>query len=55
MQWDWTSETFRVARGFLQQAIALDPANAQARRELAWLSVIGWVFRLDETRRHPTR
>ena len=49
MQWDWTSETFRVARGFLQQAIALDPANAQARRELAWLAVMGWVFRLDET------
>ena len=48
MQWDWTSETFRVARGFLQQAIALDPTNAQARRELAWLAVMGWVFRLDE-------
>ena len=49
MQWDWTSETFRVAGASLRQAIALDPTNAQARRELAWLAVMGWVFRLDET------
>ena len=49
MQWDWTSETFRAARESLNQAIALDPSNAQARREVAWLAVIGWVFRLDET------
>ncbi len=27
----------------------LDPTNAQARRELAWFGVMGWVFRLDET------
>ena len=31
------------------QAIALDPVNARARRELAYLAVIGWVFRFDET------
>src|SRR5262245_22443995 len=49
MQWDWTSDTFRKARAALNQAIALDPLNAQARRELAWLAVIGWIFRLDET------
>jgi adenylate cyclase len=49
MQWDWTSETFGAARQSLRQAIALDPANAQARRELAWLAVIGWIFRLDAT------
>jgi TolB-like protein/tetratricopeptide (TPR) repeat protein len=48
MQWDWTSETFAAARASLNQAIALDPTNAQARRELAWLAVLGWVFRLDE-------
>jgi tetratricopeptide (TPR) repeat protein len=53
MQWDWTSETFQTARGFLQQAIALDPTNAQARRELAWLAVTGGVFRLDETPAPP--
>ena len=23
--------------------------NARARRELAWLAVLGWVFRFDET------
>ena len=41
MQWDWTGENFATARNFLQQAIALDPTNAQARRELAWLAVLG--------------
>jgi TolB-like protein len=49
MQWDWTSETFGAARSMLNQAVTLDPTNAQARRELAWLAVLGWVFRLDET------
>ena len=43
MQWDWTSETFRAARA-LNEAIALDPSNGQARRELAWLAVIGLDF-----------
>ena len=49
MQWDWTSETFSTARALLNEAVALDPSNSQARRELAWLAVMGWVFRLDET------
>jgi adenylate cyclase len=49
IQWDWTSETFGAARQALQQAIALDPTNAQARRELAWLGLIGWIFRVDAT------
>jgi TolB-like protein len=48
MQWDWTSDNFRAAREALHRAISLDPSNAQARRELAWLAVIGWIFRLDE-------
>lgn len=48
MGWDWTGENFRSAREMLNQAIALDPTNAQARRELAWFAVIGWIFRLDE-------
>jgi tetratricopeptide (TPR) repeat protein len=49
MQWDWTSDNFRAAREALNRAVSLDPSNAQARRELAWLAVIGWIFRLDET------
>jgi len=49
MQWDWTSDNFRAAREALSRAISLDPSNAQARRELAWLAVIGWIFELDET------
>jgi adenylate cyclase len=53
IQWDWTSETFAAARQTLQQAIALDPTNSQARRELAWLGLIGWIFRVDATPTAP--
>ncbi len=53
MQWDWTSETFAKARGLLNEAVVLDPSNAQARRELAWFAILGWVFRLDETPMPP--
>ena len=49
MMWEWNRKTFRSARDMLLQAIALDPVNARARRELAYLAVIGWVFRFDET------
>jgi TolB-like protein/tetratricopeptide (TPR) repeat protein len=49
MMWEWNRETCRSARDMLLQAIALDPVNARARRELAYLAVIGWVFRFDET------
>jgi adenylate cyclase len=48
MMWEWNRETFRSSRDMLLQAIALDPLNARARRELAYLAVIGWVFRFDE-------
>ena len=53
IQWDWTSETFRAARQGFQQAIALDSTNSQARRELAWLGLIGWIFRVDATPTAP--
>ncbi len=49
MAWNWTGENFAHARELLNQAIALDPSNARARRELAWFSILGWVFRLDST------
>jgi Tfp pilus assembly protein PilF len=49
VMWEWKRETFRSAKGMLHQAIALDPSNARARRELAWLAVAGWVFRFDDT------
>ena len=48
MQLDWTRETFRSAKEMLLQAIALDPLNARARRDMAWIAAIGWVFRFDE-------
>jgi TolB-like protein/tetratricopeptide (TPR) repeat protein len=48
IQFDWTKETFSHAEGLLREAISLDPTNEQARRELAWFGVMGWVFRLDD-------
>jgi TolB-like protein/class 3 adenylate cyclase len=47
--WLWTHESFRSARELLSQAIAIDPENARARREIAWLAVVGLISRLDET------
>jgi len=49
MRPEWSHETFGAAKKLLRQAIALDPLNARARRELAYLAVIGWVFRFDDT------
>jgi TolB-like protein len=49
MRPEWSHETFSTAKELLRQAIALDSLNARARRELAYLAVIGWVFRFDET------
>ena len=46
---EYSHETFSAAKDMLLQAIALDPRNARARRELAYLAVLGWVFRFDET------
>ena len=47
--WLWTHESFRAARELLSQAIAIDPENARARREIAWLAVVGLISRLDKT------
>jgi len=40
--------TFRAAKRMLAEAISLDPTNVKARREAAWLALVGWVFRYDE-------
>ena len=53
MRPQWSHETFSAAKELLRQAIALDPLNARARRELAYLAVIGWVFRFDKTPEPP--
>ena len=50
---EWSHETFSASKELLRQAIALDPLNARARRELAYLAVIGWVFRFDKTPEPP--
>jgi adenylate cyclase len=48
MRPEWSRKTFGPAEGMLRQAIVLDPSNARAHRELAYLAAIGWVFRFDE-------
>jgi adenylate cyclase len=53
VMWEFSQENFRAAREFLRQAITLDPESARARRELANLAVIGWVFRFDKTPEPP--
>ena len=53
MRPEWSHETFGAAKALLRQAIALDPSNARARRELAYLAVIGWVFRFDDPPEPP--
>ena len=47
--WLWTHESFRSARELLSQAIVIDPENARAHREIAWLAVVGLVSHLDKT------
>src|SRR5262245_20389214 len=46
--WLWTHDSFRSALELLGQAIAIDPENARARREIAWLAVVGLISHLDE-------
>jgi TolB-like protein/tetratricopeptide (TPR) repeat protein len=55
MAWEWSRATFRLASESLRQAIVLDPASARARREYAWLAVIGRAFRFDETPLPPAQ
>jgi TolB-like protein/Tfp pilus assembly protein PilF len=49
MQWGWTADAFTSANEFLLQAIALDPVNAQARREQAYINVFGRIFEYLES------
>ncbi len=44
----WTHEGFGKARELLHQAIAVDPESARARREIAWLAVVGLISGLDK-------
>ena len=53
MRPEWSHETFSAAKELLRRAIALDPLNARARREFAYLAVIGWVFRFDKPPEPP--
>ena len=50
---DWNKETFHSAKELLRQAIAFDPLNARALREMAWLAVLGRAFRFDDTPMTP--
>ena len=49
----WSQESFRAAREFLRQAIAIDPENARAHREFAWLAVLGLISGVHKTPMPP--
>jgi TolB-like protein/tetratricopeptide (TPR) repeat protein len=53
VMWEWKREYIHSARTMLLEAIALDPTNARARRELAWLTLVSWVFRYDDAPVNP--
>ena len=48
-------ETFRSARGIVAPSDRPRSFEREARRELAWLAVMGWVFRIDEPPEPPAR
>ena len=46
----WSSkDAYRQAREHLERAIELDPNYARARQEYAWVTLIGWIVRLDDS------
>ena len=49
----WSQESFHAAREFLRQAIAIDPENARAHREFAWLAVLGLISGVHKTPMPP--
>ena len=46
-------EEYQKSKALLYKAIALDPENAQAHIELAWWTMIGWVFRFEQSDTPP--
>ncbi len=53
MRPEWSRKTFGAAKAMLREAIGLDPVNARAHRELAYLSALGGVFRFDSVSTPP--
>jgi adenylate cyclase len=49
----WNPAGYKIAKTQLEQAIALDPNYARARADYAWLLLVGWIFRLEETTAPP--
>lgn len=46
---DFSRDGYRNAVGTLNQALELDSEYARAHRELAWFTLIGWIFRFDDS------
>ncbi len=51
MQWDWSPTNIATAKAALTEAVALDPENLRANRELAYIEIIDWVFLLNKSPR----
>lgn len=49
----YSREAYPKAKALLEQAIALNPANAQALQEYAWLHLMGYIFRFETTELPP--
>jgi TolB-like protein/class 3 adenylate cyclase/Tfp pilus assembly protein PilF len=43
----YTPDAYAKAKLLLERAMALDPDYARAKRDYAWLLLIGWVWRLE--------
>lgn len=46
---EFSRESYREAVDALNKALELDPEYARAHRELAWFTLIGWIFRFDDS------
>jgi len=49
----WSKDGYAKAKAQLEKALALDPNYARAKREYAWLTLMGWIFRFEKTPTPP--
>jgi TolB-like protein len=45
----WQPAAYVKAKSLLENAMTLDPGYARAKRDYAWLMLIGWIFRFEKS------